>query len=74
MNSPPARGDNPPPRVTVLTGYLGAGKTTLVNHLLSADHGYRIAVIVNEAGDIGIDGDLVVSSDEEVIEMANGCV
>ncbi len=62
------------PRVTVLTGYLGAGKTTLVNHLLSTDHGYRIAVIVNEAGEIGIDGDLIVSSDEEVIEMANGCV
>ena len=58
----------------MLTGYLGAGKTTLVNHLLSTDHGFRIAVIVNEAGDIGIDGDLVVSSDEEVIEMANGCV
>ena len=62
------------PRVTVLTGFLGAGKTTLVNHILSADHGFRIAVIVNEAGEIGIDGDLIVSSDEEVIELANGCV
>ncbi|MCY4368358.1 MAG: GTP-binding protein [bacterium] len=62
------------PRVTVLTGYLGAGKTTLVNHILSTDHGHRIAVIVNEAGEIGIDGDLIVSSDEEIIELANGCV
>ena len=61
-------------RVTVLTGFLGAGKTTLVNHILSTDHGLRIAVIVNEAGEIGIDGDLIVSSDEEIIELANGCV
>ncbi len=62
------------PLVTVLTGFLGAGKTTLVNHILSSDHGLRIAVIVNEVGEIGIDGDLVVSSDEEIIELANGCV
>ena len=68
-NRSPAR-----PSVTVLTGFLGAGKTTLVNHLLSADHGRRIAVIVNEVGEIGIDGDLIVSSDEEIIELANGCV
>ena len=64
----------PGPSVTVLTGFLGAGKTTLVNHILSTDHGRRIAVIVNEMGEIGIDGDLIVSSEEEVIEMANGCV
>ncbi len=64
----------PIPRVTVITGFLGAGKTTLVNHLLTTDHGRRIAVIVNEAGEIGIDGDLIVSSDEEIIELANGCV
>ncbi|MDE0289691.1 MAG: GTP-binding protein [bacterium] len=62
------------PSVTVLTGFLGAGKTTLVNHILSTDHGRRIAVIVNEFGEIGIDGELIVTSDEEVIEMANGCV
>jgi G3E family GTPase len=60
--------------VTVLTGYLGAGKTTLLNRILSEDHGRRYAVIVNEFGEIGIDGDLVVGSDEEIFEMNNGCV
>jgi len=60
--------------VTVLTGYLGAGKTTLLNRILTEDHGHRYAVIVNEFGEIGIDGDLVVGADEEVFEMNNGCV
>ena len=60
--------------VTVLTGYLGAGKTTLLNRILTEDHGKRYAVIVNEFGEIGIDNDLVVGSDEEVFEMNNGCV
>jgi G3E family GTPase len=60
--------------VTVLTGYLGAGKTTLLNRILGEDHGRRYAVIVNEFGEIGIDGDLVVGADEEVFEMNNGCV
>jgi G3E family GTPase len=60
--------------VTVLTGYLGAGKTTLLNRILSEDHGRRYAVIVNEFGEIGIDGQLVVGADEEVFEMNNGCV
>jgi G3E family GTPase len=60
--------------VTVLTGYLGAGKTTLLNRILSEDHGQRYAVIVNEFGEIGIDGALVVGADEEVFEMNNGCV
>ncbi len=60
--------------VTVLTGYLGAGKTTLLNRILSEDHGKRYAVIVNEFGEIGIDGQLVVGADEEVFEMNNGCV
>lgn len=59
--------------VTVLTGFLGAGKTTLVNHILTADHGKRIAVIENEFGDVGIDDALVVGGDETVIEMSNGC-
>ena len=60
--------------VTVLTGYLGAGKTTLLNRILTEDHGHRYAVIVNEFGEVGIDNDLVVDSDEEVFEMNNGCV
>ena len=60
--------------VTVLTGYLGAGKTTLLNRILSEAHGKRYAVIVNEFGEIGIDNDLIVESDEEIYEMNNGCV
>jgi G3E family GTPase len=60
--------------VTVLTGYLGAGKTTLLNRILSEDHGKRYAIIVNEFGEIGIDNDLIVESDEEIYEMNNGCV
>ena len=60
--------------VTVLTGYLGAGKTTLLNRILSEPHGKRYAVIVNEFGEIGIDNDLVVNSDEEIFEMNNGCI
>ncbi len=60
--------------VTVLTGYLGAGKTTLLNRILSEQHGKRYAVIVNEFGEIGIDNDLIVESDEEIYEMNNGCI
>ena len=59
---------------TVLTGYLGAGKTTLLNQILTAQHGKRIAVIVNEFGEIGIDNQLVVNADEEIFEMNNGCI
>lgn len=60
--------------VTVLTGYLGAGKTTLLNRILSEDHGHRYAVIVNEFGEVGIDNDLIVGTDEELFEMNNGCI
>jgi G3E family GTPase len=60
--------------VTVLTGYLGAGKTTLLNRILSEDHGRRYAVVVNEFGEIGIDGDLILKADEELFEMNNGCI
>ena len=60
--------------VTVLTGYLGAGKTTLFNRILSEPHGQKYAVIVNEFGEIGIDNELVVGADEEVFEMNNGCI
>jgi G3E family GTPase len=60
--------------VTVLTGFLGAGKTTLLNRILTEQHGKKYAVIVNEFGEIGIDNDLVVDTDEEVFEMNNGCI
>jgi len=60
--------------VTVLTGYLGAGKTTLLNRILTENHGQRYAVIVNEFGEVGIDNDLLVESDEEIFEMNNGCI
>ncbi len=60
--------------VTVLTGYLGAGKTTLLNRILTEQHGKRYAVIVNEFGEIGIDTELLVESDEEIYEMNNGCI
>jgi len=60
--------------VTVLTGYLGAGKTTLLNRILSEDRGRRYAVIVNEFGEIGIDADLILNSNEELFEMNNGCI
>ena len=60
--------------VTVLTGFLGSGKTTLLNHILTAQHGKRIAVIENEYGEVGIDHELVVNADEEIFEMNNGCI
>ena len=60
--------------VTILTGFLGSGKTTLLNYILRENHGKRIAIIENEFGEINIDADLVVSSDEEIYEMTNGCI
>lgn len=60
--------------VTVLTGFLGAGKTTLLNHLLRGTGGQRYAVIVNEIGELGIDGALVIGAEEELYELNNGCV
>ncbi|WVX13440.1 GTP-binding protein [Paenibacillus peoriae] len=60
--------------VTIITGFLGAGKTTLLNHILKTNHGYKIAVIVNEFGEVGIDNELIVESREEIIEMNNGCI
>ncbi len=71
--TPMTTSENPVP-VTVLTGYLGAGKTTLLNRILTENHGKRYAVIVNEFGEIGIDNDLIVESDEEIYEMNNGCI
>jgi G3E family GTPase len=60
--------------VTVLTGFLGAGKTTLLNRILTAEHGRRVAVIVNEFGEVGIDHHLLISSEQEIVEMSNGCI
>jgi G3E family GTPase len=59
--------------VTTVGGYLGAGKTTLVNGLLSGDHGLRIGVLVNDFGAISIDEKLIVSRDDDVVTLANGC-
>src|SRR5262245_2381902 len=60
--------------VIILTSTLGSGKTTLLNRILTAEHGRRVAVIVNEFGEVGIDHHLLLSSDQEVVQMNNGCV
>jgi G3E family GTPase len=60
--------------VSVLTGFLGAGKTTLLNYILREQTEYRFGVIINEIGEIGIDGKLVETQTEDVVELSNGCV
>jgi len=60
--------------VSVLVGFLGAGKTTLINHLLSSNHGKKIAVIVNEFGEVNVDSKLVRHTTEKIVEMSNGCI
>lgn len=60
--------------VTILTGFLGAGKTTLLNRILTAPHGKRIAVVVNEFGDIGIDDKFIARAEGDIVELTNGCV
>jgi len=61
--------------VTVVTGFLGSGKTTLINRILAEQHGRKIAVIVNEFGEVSIDGQLIVQNDqEELVEFNNGCL
>jgi cobalamin biosynthesis protein CobW len=65
---------------TVVTGFLGAGKTTLIRHLLTHSHGRRIALIVNEFGDLGVDGEILrgcgieTCRDEDIVELSNGCI
>ena len=59
--------------LTVIGGYLGAGKTILLNNLLRKNNGLRIAVLVNDFGDINIDADLIESADGETIALTNGC-
>lgn len=60
--------------VTIITGFLGSGKTTLLNYILENQQGVKTAVLVNEFGEIGIDNDLIVSTDETMIELSNGCI
>ncbi|MGE5639996.1 MAG: CobW family GTP-binding protein, partial [Clostridia bacterium] len=60
--------------VTILTGFLGAGKTTLLNRILKEDHGKKIAVIENEFGETGVDGEIIEKTDEQIVEMNNGCI
>ena len=60
--------------VTILTGFLGSGKTTLLNHILGSGHGLKVAVIVNDFGDISIDDKLISQRAQNIIELANGCV
>jgi G3E family GTPase len=66
--------DTSPIPVTVLTGFLGSGKTTLLNRILSEQHGLKLAVIENEFGEVGVDNQLVIQSEEELFEMNNGCI
>jgi G3E family GTPase len=61
--------------VTILTGFLGSGKTTLLKHILTEDHGKKIAVIENEFGEENIDNDILVQDHEEnIVQMSNGCI
>src|ERR1700686_3730429 len=65
---------------TIVTGFLGAGKTTLIRHVLANAQGRRLAVIVNEFGDVGIDGEILKGCGDEscpqenIVELANGCL
>ncbi len=60
--------------VTIITGFLGSGKTTLLNHILTNQQGLKTAVLVNEFGEIGIDNELIVSTDDNMVELNNGCI
>ncbi|MEM6613209.1 MAG: GTP-binding protein, partial [Cyanobacteria bacterium P01_C01_bin.72] len=60
--------------VTIITGFLGSGKTTLLNHILTNQEGLKTAILVNEFGEIGIDNELIVSTDDNMVELNNGCI
>ena len=68
------KADLQPIPVTIITGFLGSGKTTLLNRILHAEHGLRVAVLVNDFGAINIDTQLVVGMEEDTISLANGCI
>ncbi|WP_267384188.1 CobW family GTP-binding protein [Cyanobacterium sp. uoEpiScrs1] len=60
--------------VTIITGFLGSGKTTLLNYILTNQKGLKIAVLVNEFGEIGIDNELIVTVEDNIVELSNGCI
>jgi G3E family GTPase len=60
--------------VTIITGFLGSGKTTLLNHILTNQQGLKTAVLVNEFGEIGIDNELIVTTEDNMVELSNGCI
>lgn len=63
-----------PISVTLIGGYLGSGKTTLINHLLNQEHDHRIAVLVNDFGDLAIDAALIETTEDNIISLSGGCV
>ena len=66
--------------ITLLTGYLGSGKTTLINHILNNQEGYKVAVIVNDIGEVNIDAELIAKGgvvnqkDDSLVPLTNGCI
>lgn len=69
-----SRPEPTPHPATIVAGFLGSSKTTLVNHILSAEHGRRIGVLVNDFGSINVDAELISEVEEGMMTLANGCV
>ena len=68
------RSKSAPIPVTVVAGFLGAGKTTLLNHILTAEHGRRIGVLVNDFGSINVDAEMITEVEDGIVSLANGCI